>query len=69
MEHSESLKSTTVARSYDNINICTPLTRLESGAEMVILLYLVVTITELSHVTWHSLVNYHEKHYVTVYRT
>ena len=37
--------------------------------EMVVLPYLVVAITGLSYVTWQSLVNYHDKHYVTTYRT
>ena len=31
---------------------------------------LLATVVDLSYsVTWHSLVNYHDKHYVTVYTT
>ena len=55
-------------RQYQHLHPSAPSDTAE-WVEMVVLPYLVVTITELSHVTWHSLVNYHDKHYVTTYRT
>ena len=64
-------KSTAVLRQYQHLHPSAPPCDTAEWVVMVGLPYLVVTITELSYgyVTWHSLVNYHDKHYVTVYKT
>jgi len=64
-----SFKSTTVKRSYDIITLATPLGM--GGAlrgKIVSMVYLVVTIIELSSETWHTIVNYHVGDRMMLYR-